>query len=213
MNVSEFVEQWSEVGFTLDPPNVVLRHDFGDGLGEVLVMSDPMWDQPAGSLSFTATVEDHEAGTEPLPWLMSDVSLFIDDSGSSYHRVTLSISNAAAGQDIGVVLGASGSRAPSWSLGANESDSAGLSLTSNAGPAPLDGLEVTDDEVRIETSGDATGATVSFRVELFLEAVPGAGTFEVRSTSAPGAEITLALDGAEPQVVNAAGTPFELDGS
>jgi hypothetical protein len=212
MRVAAFVDQWEEVGFAADPPNAVIRHDAGDGLGTVVEVSDPTWDQPSGRLSFTATVADHEAGGEPLPWLMSDVSLFIDDSGSSHRPVKLSIANASPGQSVAVELTANGSQPVAFSLGATGSGNAGASVTSESGSLPLSTLSVTDSQIRLDTSSAGGGSPLDLEVALYLEVAPGAGTFLARSASDPGVEVQLALGNSEPQAVNNSETLFSVDG-
>ena len=213
MRMAAFVEQWEEVGFAADPPNAVIRHDAGDGLGTVVEMSHPTWDQPGGRLSFTATVADHEGGDEPLPWLMSDVSLFIDDSGSSYRPAKLSITNAGPGRSVAVELTADGSQPVTWALGAGGPDDAGASVTTESGSLPLTALSITDNQVRLDTSAAGGGSQLAVAVALYLEVPPGADTFHARSTSDPGVEVQLALGNSEPQVVNNSGTLFSLEGS
>lgn len=218
IRMAEFIDQWAEVGFADVPPNVVIRHDAGDGLGTVVEMSNPTWDQPGGRLSFTATVADyesgadHESGGEPLPWLMSDVSLFIDDGGSGYYPVKLAISNAEPGQQIAIVLSGEGPKAPAWSSGEAESDSAGVSLRSASGAVPIETLTVNNTEIRLNTSSSGGGgSSLTMDLELFLEAPAGTSMFNVRSTSDPGVEVQLAVGNAEPQAVNQTQTAFQLN--
>ncbi|MGI9578142.1 MAG: hypothetical protein ACR2OH_08095 [Microthrixaceae bacterium] len=212
IRMAELVDEWADVGFADVPPNAVIRHDAGDGLGTVVEMSDPTWDQPGGRLSFTATVADYESGAEPLPWLMSDVSLFIDDGGTSLHPAKLTVSGAAPGQNIGIELTGNGSKAPAWSLGPTSSNEAGLELDSESGSIPVDSFSVNDTEVRLGTSaGGGTGSALSMSLALFVEVPSGATSFHVRSTSGPGVEVQLALGNAQPQTVNESETLFEVN--
>lgn len=212
MRMAAFVEQWEEVGFAANPPNAVIRHDAGDGLGTVVEMSDPTWDQPGGHLTFTATVADYEAGDEPLPWLMADVSLFIDDSGPSYRAAKLSIANASPGQSVAVELTANGSQPVAWSLGPSGSGNAGASVSSGSASLPLTTLSITDSQIRLDTSSAGGESSLGFEVALYLEVPPGANTFFARSVSDPGVEVQLALGNSEPQAVNSSETLFSVDG-
>lgn len=212
IRMAEFVDQWAEIGFADMPPNAVIRHDAGEGLGTVVEMSDPTWDQPTGNLSFTATVADYESGEEPLPWLMSDVSLFIDDGGSSYQPVKLSIADAQPGQEIAIDLSADGPNAPAWSLGQMGSDSAGVSLEAQSAMVPIDTLTVNNSQIRLATSASGgTGASLSMSLDLFLELPAGTSSFYVSSSSNPGVEVQLAIGNSQPEVVNASQTPFAVD--
>ncbi len=86
MRLSGFVGQWHDLGFDADPPEAVLRHagEGGAGADVVVVIRDPVWDQPTSTLRFTAVLA--EGSSETLPWLMSDVSVFLDPGPTSAAR-------------------------------------------------------------------------------------------------------------------------------
>ena len=162
-------------------------------MGTVMEMSDPTWDQPGGRLSFTATVADWEEGDEPLPWLMADVALFIDDSGSAYKAAKLAVNNASPGQAIAIELTSEESQTVSWSLGPDRSEGSGFALSSESGAVPLASLSVTPAELRLQTAPEGSGSAMSFEVTLFLELSPGATLFYARSASDPGVNVQLSF--------------------
>ncbi len=208
LRMSDFVSQWDEIGFRSDPPNAVIRHD-GDDLGSVLEMRDPVWDQPNGVLQFTAV---RAAGTSPLPALLSDVTLFIDDGGSSYVAAKLQVSNAAPGQSVRLDISAAGGSAPSWSAGGPDSNGAGVQLIATSGELPLLEFSLTESSIGIQTTQASGGSTMTFGLSLFLVVPDGTTTMNLGSNSDPGVEVTLALGTGVPQAVNGSPTEFSLQG-
>ncbi len=213
IRTSELVDTWSQLGFAEDPPNAVIRHAGStdaagqEALGLVVEMSDPVWDQPNATLRFRATPA---AGVE-LPGLMDDVALFIDDSGSgtSVQPVTLTVSNVAAGQDVVVDVRPVGGGDAGWSMAPEGQDGA-VGMQAPSGPVSLTALELAPESVTVRTGG-AGGAASSLTLTLYLE-TSGVSEVELTSGSGSGVEVTAAIGGQAPSVVNTSPTMFSLGG-
>lgn len=216
MRMSEFVGSWVDVGFASDPPNAVIRQSASTGsghpedasdLGVVIEMSDPVWDQPNATLRFTA----HAApGAGKLPETMKDVSLFIDDSGSSHEPVRIEASNLQPGQTLQLALDPGSGW--SWSSGDADTGDGGVAVNATSGDVPLEALRITDTEIVFKTSSGMGGGTIGFTLDLFL-AVGTTPTFEVSSRSDQGVEITLSVGDTAPQIVNETATTFSAAGN
>ncbi len=211
MRVSEFVGQWNGLGFADDPPNAVIRHDGGDGLGKVVEVSDPAWDQPNGSLTFTATAADHREGTEPLPWLMSDVSMFVDDGGADYHPVKISLTGMTSQDSAEVELVPLANETSVFSVGPASSGT-GLQVDHTSGPLPLHSLSVTRQVVAVQTMPGTSAGAVPVEVDLYLQTSPGASRVVLKALLPDNAEATVTVGGGTPQKVGASRTNVSLDG-
>ena len=204
---SEFVDGWAADGFADDPPNGALELLGVDGGASthVVELRDPSWDDRAGRLEYAITLAD---GEEPPPVSFGEVSLFIDDAGStSYQPVTLEVSNAQPGQQISIDLTGNGVDV-AWSTGDPFQQSSGLQLRSQAASVPASSFTVNGSEVALSSASDGGGGAMSFTVSLFVVGDPGVETFFLRSASDPGVEVTAQIGGAQPQVVNQSQTLF-----
>jgi hypothetical protein len=212
MATGDFVDGWDAVGFGDDPPNAALEIDTPSGTSatHVLVLSNPRWDEAEDTLTYD--VEVAADGTEVLPAEFDASSLFIDDGGAaSSQPLVLQVDDAQPGQQISVELGAEGASTVAFSSSPGTGGgSSGLVVASDSGVLPLTQLSLSGDRLVVRTSSAAGGgAATSFRVEGFLVAGTDTDTFTLTSTSDPGVEITAALGGAQPQVVNTSPTTFE----
>lgn len=219
MRMSEFVGSWAEVGFAQDPPNAVIRHSGSDeegrprsasGLGTVIEMSDPVWDQPSGTLRFTARPAQGEAR---LPESMRDVSLFIDDGASQqdaeHHSITVRFANVQPGQDLGIQLQAESSATAYFSSGPPSQGDAGVGLTTMGDSAVVTSMNLSGSEVQIHTSAAAGAAATTLVLELYI-ASSGSEPVGLLALCDPGVEVTAAVGSAQPTVVGRTPTLISL---
>ena len=217
LSISEFVATWDELGFVDDPPNAVIRHSggeeplAGDGLGLVVEMADPVWDQPSATLRCTAVPAE---GAGAIPALMNDVSLFIDDggAGTTYHPTKVTATNVAPGQKVQIQVSPTGGRSVVWSMGDTAQDGAGFSLASGPGQAAVSDVHLDGQTVSIQTSAGAASGAITLSLDLFVATDASSGAVQFRSEADPGVEVSLSLGDSPPQTVNPTPTLFSLSG-
>jgi len=179
-----FIQGWATRGFESDPPNAVLQVD---NLSFPIILSQPIFDGPAQTLSFLIQPDAGAPPLDQLPTTFGACALFIDDAGSAA-SMALSLQFAMVPGDTLEVL-VKGVEVPvTFAVGAPGYQS-GLVLSSNTALAPLT-VGVFFDSILVSLPGSAGGA--NFELDLFLLSQPGIQNFQLASQgSSKGSLVTL----------------------
>jgi hypothetical protein len=134
------------------------------------------------------------------------------NEAKKYQAITLNISNASAGQNIEVVVSATGRELIGWSTGEDFQNIAGISVTSLSGDLPLLSFSINTSTVNFSTSSSSGSSdALTFNVGAYLVAGAGVESFYLKSSSDPGVEITAAIGNSKAQTVNTSQTLFPWD--
>ncbi len=168
-----FVQGWASRGFDSDPPNAVLQVD---NSSFPIILSQPILDGPAQTLSFTIQSDAGAPPLDQLPTTFGACALFIDDAGSGA-SMPLSLQFALVPGDTLEVL-VKGVEVPvTFSVGIPGYQS-GLTLSSTTALAPLT-VAVFFDSILVSLPGSVGGA--NFELDLFLLSQPGIQNFQLAS--------------------------------
>lgn len=133
-----------------------------------------------------------------------------DADGIQYQQLTLQVSNAQAGQNLGVRL--QDIDVPIvYSTGQNFQTYSGISLaTSPGGNLPLTSFSINPQQIQVQTqSGGGSTGSLTFTIITYLAAQPGISSFALSLTaSAPGVQVTAQVGTQAPRAVDTTPTPF-----
>jgi hypothetical protein len=125
--------------------------------------------------------------------------------------ITLNVisNNAQAGDNITVTL-IPRDQAVSWSTGAQQNRSSGITLSSGGGGAiPLTSFVITNNTVTFSLTANSSGGSTSFNLHAFLVADAGIKEFELTLMSDQDSQVMAALANQTPQSLSPGGTVFD----
>jgi len=176
-STQSFLQDWSRLGFVSDPPNAVLQVD---NLSFPLVLSQPVFDGPAQTVTFTIQPDAGAPNLDRLPTRFGDCALFIDDAGDGYQAaMLLSLRFSVSPGDTVEVTLAADQVSLSFAVGQPGVQS-GLVLDASS---PIGPMTIYTFFNSILITSPPGGNSSPFDVNVYLLAQPGIQTFRMVARS------------------------------
>lgn len=193
---ASFVRDWAEYGFATVPPNAVIQHEDADAI--TVELRNPRYNRKTATLTYTALIDPGSG--QRLSRSMSNVSVFIDDAGSSAPVVSqalIQLQGIPPEGRITVYLSEpNGETNPNYAafiLGSTSLTGTLLDWESPTGGVTVEEFMVSPTSITI-LAGDTDGAGSDGTLILRLPLVTGVGV----------TDIALSYDGPPETVVTAA---------
>lgn len=210
-STGSFVREWAGFGFTSDPPNAVIQHSDSDGVA--VELKNPRYNRKAATLTYTAILDPGSG--KRLARTMTDVSVFIDDAGTTLTPVSFDVSGMQPGQQLTIRMGDSSgepdANVASFQVLGPDGFVPDALLESRTGAVPVTSFLIGETEISLSTAVSDLSGNIDFTITLFISTAPSTNVISLETEGSPGVQVTARLGNQMPQVVNNTPTLFTLN--